>query len=407
MITRHFLPVMLAFSVALGGLLSTPAQAAPRVGMVQAVGVTSSSVTLTWPKYGRAKTYEVQRAANYAFTKGKRSLRTRATRATVRGLRPGVEYCFKVRAYGAKGKHLATSARTCKPAAAISVPKRGATVSALTYNVCTKVCDTRSDLRMRPWSVRRGVVTTTIRRSGADVVALQESSGWKTIAQDLGPTFTVVPDFGYYQSSSLVFRASRFAQVVDTVNEFDPYGEPVEVTTPRAATIRLPNGRLATWAELRDRATGKHTIFVSAHISDQTGRAANARRRVETRSLMAQVDAANTNRSRVVYLGDFNSNKSRGHAGDTPARVMGSAGYLDAYDQARTLTRPNFNSATQGSRVPVRSYTHGDHVDKVWVRRGDGIGVLSWANINPVRSGRYVGPIGSDHCPILVRLRLS
>src|SRR5690606_13798395 len=99
---------------------------------------------------------------------------------------------------------------------------------------------------------------------------------------------------------------------------------------------------------------------------------------------MAQVNAANTNRSRVVYLGDFNSNKSRGHAGDTPARVMGAAGYLDAYDQALTLTRPNFNSGTQGSRVPVRSYTHGDHVDKVWVRRGDGIGVLSWANINPV-----------------------
>jgi len=122
---------------------------------------------------------------------------------------------------------------------------------------------------------------------------------------------------------------------------------------------------------------------------------------------MAQVNAANTNRSRVVYLGDFNSNKSRGHAGDTPARVMGAAGYLDAYDQALTLTRPNFNSGTQGSRVPVRSYTHGDHVDKVWVRRGDGIGVLSWANINPVRGGRYVGPVGSDHCPILVKLRMS
>jgi len=108
-----------------------------------------------------------------------------------------------------------------------------------------------------------------------------------------------------------------------------------------------------------------------------------------------------------VYLGDFNSNKSRGHAQDTPARVMSAAGYVDAFDQARTLSRPNYNSGTQGSPRPVTSYTYGDHVDKVWVRKGDGIGVVSWANVNPRRGSRYVAPVGSDHCPIRVVLALS
>ena len=397
----HMRPIFLsalALVVALGGLLSTPAHAAPRVGLVQAVGVTATSVTLTWPKYRGAKTYRVQRAANYAFTKGVRTIGAKRNRATVRALRPGVEYCFKVRAYNRKGRHVATSARTCKPAAAIRVPGRGATVSTLTYNLCSKACDASSDARragMRPWAQRLPVVTRTVLGSGADVVALQESSGWLTVATDVRATYTAVPDFGYYRTSSLLYRTSRFEQVMDTE------------TTPRAATIELGNGRRATWSELRDKRTGRRTIFVSAHLSPDKSAAANRRRRAETLSLLRQVDAANTHRSRVVHLGDFNSNKSRGHAQDTPARVMGAAGYLDAYDQARTLTRPNYNSGTQGALKPVTSYTHGDHVDKVWVRRGDGIGVLSWANVNPRRGARYAGPVGSDHCPIRVVLRLS
>lgn len=403
----------LAVALAFGLLVATPgtAHAAKRVGMVQAVGVTSTSVTLTWPRFKRAKSYRVHRATNYAMTKGVRVKRTKKLRVTVRRLRPGVEYCFKVRAYNRKGKHIATSARTCKPTAAAPLPSRGVRVSVLTYNVCSKVCDNRADLAskgMKAWAVRRGTVTGTILRSGADVVALQESSGWKTVVQDLGSAYDVVPEMGRYAYSSLVFKRSRFTLVTDRITHDDPTSQqPYVEHRPRSATISLPNGRLATWAELRDRRTGKSTIFVSAHLSDQTTKAANRRRQLETTSLIRQVDSVNTQRVRVVHLGDFNSNKSRGHAKDQPARVMGSHGYVDAYDQARRLTRPNFNSATHGALKPVTSYTYGDHVDKVWIRRGDGIGVLSWANINPMRGKKYAGPLGSDHCPILVNLRMS
>ncbi|MBC9225808.1 hypothetical protein GL325_05700 [Aeromicrobium sp. 636] len=409
---RPFFLTGLALALAFGGLLSAPAHAAPRVGLVQAVGVTATSVTLSWPKYRGAKTYRVQRAANYAFTKGVRTVKAKRNRATVRGLRPGVEYCFKVRAYNRKGKHVATSARTCKPAAAISVPSRGVSVSTLTYNICSRACDSSQEAwwaGMKPWAQRRPVVTRTVLGSGADVVALQESSGWNTVAADVRATYSTVPDFGRYLTSSLLFRTSRFEQVADTVTYPDDSapGGVGHWTTPRAATIEIGNGRRATWSELRDKRTGKRTIFVSVHLSPDKSAAANRRRRAETLSLMRQVNAANTNRSRVVYLGDFNSNKSRGRAQDTPARVMSSAGYRDAYDQARTLSRPNYNSGTAGGRKPVVSYTWGDHVDKVWIRKGDGIGVLSWANVNPRRGAKYAGPVGSDHCPIRVVLKLS
>jgi len=255
---RHIITTVLGVLVVSGAVVATPAEAAPRVGLVQAVGVTSSSVTLSWPKYRKAASYRVVRASNYAFTKGVRTVRAKGAKVTVRGLRPGVEYCFKVRAYNRKGKHLATSARTCKPAAAVSVPARAVNVSTLTYNICSKACDTSADARrvgMRMWPQRRPVVTRTILGSGADVVALQESSGWVTVAADLAATYTAVPDFGYYRSSSLLFRSSRFEQVVDTVTyeDGDGEGETVTESTPRAATIDLGNGRRATWAELRDR----------------------------------------------------------------------------------------------------------------------------------------------------------
>ncbi|MFS0885060.1 fibronectin type III domain-containing protein [Aeromicrobium sp. 179-A 4D2 NHS] len=379
---------------------------------MQAVGVTSSTVTLSWPKYKGATKYKVERASNYAFTKGRKTVGARTNKVTVKGLRAGTEYCFKVRAYNRKGKHLATSARTCKPAAAIAVPKTGVNVTALTYNICSKACDKSADARkagMKNWATRRPIVTRTILGSGADVVALQESSGWSTVTDDVRSIYSAVPDNGYYRTSSLLYRTSRFEQVIDTVTFPDPAAEGgvATETTTRAQTIDIGNGRKATWSELRDKRTGKHIIFVSAHVTPEKGAKFDARRKVETRNLIAKVNAVNTNKARVVYLGDFNSNKSRGYAQDTPARVMGASGYVDAYDQAKSLSRPNYNSGANGRLTPVKSYTYGDHVDKVWVRKGDRIGVVAWANIQPRRGSKYAGPMGSDHCPIRVTLRVA
>ena len=84
----------------------------------------------------------------------------------------------------------------------------------------------------------------------------------------------------------------------------------------------------------------------------------------------------NTAGRQVVYAGDFNSHKNRGNysesAGfgsqDTVGRTFAAAGYYDAYDLARTLKRPNWNSFSGFSATPTKSKIWGDHVDHVYVK---------------------------------------
>lgn len=395
--------VSAALLAALVASVPAPAQAKGRVGLVSAVGVTTSSVTLQWPKYRGARSYKVARATNHAMSRGVRVTRAKGRSVTFRRLASGREYCFVVRAYNARGKHIASSRRTCKPTAVIGVPAAGSDVAVLTYNVCSQACDTDAALRargMQPWWARRGLVTGAILGSGADVVALQESTGWApTLPADVGSVYGTVVDPDRPWAASILYRSSRFETVVQ-------YSDVDQERREVQGFIDLGNNRRAIWALLRERATGRRLLVVSAHLTPDGPGDQSARRRAETQLMVQSVAAVNPGVP-VVYAGDYNSNRARGDARDTVARVMNASGYVDAFDQARRLSGPNFNSANLGQLAARIGYTHGDHLDHVWVGRGDRVGVLSWANIAPRRGLRYLGPLGSDHSPILVTLRFG
>jgi endonuclease/exonuclease/phosphatase family metal-dependent hydrolase len=171
-------------------------------------------------------------------------------------------------------------------------------------------------------------------------------------------------------------------------------------------------GRYAVWAELVDRTTSQSVIFVNVHTS--FARADYALRGREIKNLMAAVGRLNTEGRTVVYAGDFNSNKNRGTysaaAGfgsqDTVGRTFAAAGYYDAYDLARSLYHPNWNSFSGLSSKPIISRTWGDHVDHVYVRPGR-TRVTRWMNAAPTRGSRYVAPIPSDHRAVMVNLNVS
>jgi len=171
----------------------------------------------------------------------------------------------------------------------------GPTYRVMTYNVCSSKC---SD-----WPRRSVPAADRIATFSPDVLAAQEASNLAT------------PD-GYtraYDKSAkrLFFKTSRFDLV-------------------RANYIYLGNGRYAVWAELIDKASQQHVIFVDTHLTSGSGEAEALARRDEVTVLLRQVAAINPGNLPVVHAGDYNSHKNRSN--DYVADVFHASGVYDAYD---------------------------------------------------------------------------
>ncbi len=360
---------------------SPPAFAAiSRVGVVSFTGASTTSLTLSWPKAGGARGYRVWRSLhkNMAYRSLARSVSGNA--AKVSGLKPGETYCFQVQ--GKAGSKLGTrSAVTCHPTIRAHGRITGPAYKVMSFNACANACS--------GWTRRSAAARKMVRIRKPDVLALQESSAWRT------------PPSGYALAHSksakrIFYKTSRFARM-------------------RSGAILMRNtnpGRYAVWAVLRDRNTGKRIFFVSAHLTAAFS-AYGARAR-EVKTLMSRVNQLNTDRLAVVYAGDFNSHKNRGtyseRAGfgsqDTVGRTFAAAGYYDSYDLARRLKRNTWNSYGGWSTKPKRSRVWGDHVDHVYVRPSRSY-VYQWMNAALYSGGRYTSPLPSDHRPVMAQLYVS
>ena len=119
----------------------------------------------------------------------------------------------------------------------------------------------------------------------------------------------------------------------------------------------------------------------------------------------------NTAGREVVYAGDFNSNKNRGTynestgfgSQDTVGRSFAAAGYYDAYDLARNLNRPNWNSYSGFSASPDDEQDLG-RPRRPRVREAGQTNVWRWINASLYSGSRYQTPKPSDHNPVLVNL---
>lgn len=377
--------VCAAFVALLSPLVATaPAVGADRpapVGVVQAVAATTTSLTLVWPQVAGATGYELDMASDVSLADRRRIATPEANTATVTGLRPGVSYCFQVRAMAGRSAGL-RSARTCKPTIRTQPEAPVATYEVVTYNLCTIACP--------GWGSRRGPAARRILQVGADVVALQENAADSKMAQRLRETYKLAE---HMSGKSLLFRRDRFTMV---------RGGAIDLGHKPGA----PVNHWAVWAELADRAhAGKRVIFTSAHLVSGPDTVTIAGyRRANTERLVAGIAKVNPAGVPVVYAGDFNSHKHKVH--DTPAEVMAASGYYDAYDLADALIRPNYNSGNQGKLEPCIGTLYGDHVDHVWVDPTT-TRVLRWANRAKMSGNRYAGPLPSNHNPIAVRIKIT
>jgi len=338
------------------------------------VAASKTTLKLDWPSVTRAGAYEVFMSTREKTPYTKKVKRVSGSAATISGLSPGRTYCFQVRALagssvGFKGGH------ACKPTIrSLSAPRAGQ-YDVMTFNTCSDACS--------GWSRRAAYARKVVATRDPDVLATQESGAWSTPPSGMAGT-------AVKNAKRLFYKKSRF-------------------TLARSGAMTLSPGRYAVWAELVDRPTYKRIIFVSAHLTQPMNQYALRGR--EVGNLLTQMKRINPAGREVVYAGDFNSNKNRGTwsastgfgSQDTVGRKFAASGYYDAYDLARTLKRPNWNSFSGFSSTPTTSKVWGDHVDHLYVRPAR-TNVWRWMNASLYSGSRYNTPKPSDHNPVQVTL---
>lgn len=424
-----FAPVLTVALIA--GFVSPAAAASPgRAPWVTASSPTS--MTLDWP--GSSSGYRTFYATSYNGVKsrGARSKKSRASKVKINGLRPGTMYCFQT----ARSSGADRSQRYCHSTMKVANRSRQTRLGVATFNVCG------SAGRCRAWSSREDAIVRRILEAEVDVVTIQEGSrriealSRRLATHGLRLASASSTEAVFYRSSRLTpalvsvkrrqCTVSTIHPTVDTSgwdtsvsphqdagqwwyydDQTQQWGREVEtcrtvtVQVPDAGELRLGGNATAAWARLRVKRTGKAYVFVSAHLT--SGKSAkNARQRgAETRRLVKKTKTV-AKRSAVVFGGDFNSHRNRPN--DSPRIELAKAGYHDTYDRSARYAKNYINSYNGYEVRPVRGVKYGDHVDHVFVNGRTGAD--RWAVVAPVRNGRNVRPIASDHNLVRVTVLL-
>lgn len=168
------------------------------------------------------------------------------------------------------------------------------------------------------WDRRKGLVLRTIKRFDPDLLATQEMLPFQRewLTRRLPGHFTLGrgrQKGGAGEQCTLFFRMSRFAVLGSGTFWLSP--TPDEEAS-RGWDAALP--RIATWARLKDQATGKTLRFVSTHFDHRGPKA-----RANSAALLRERLGALTKEEPLILAGDFNAREgSRPYqallAGDSP-----------------------------------------------------------------------------------------
>lgn len=377
------LAVLAAVGAATAASLQWTASAAGAVGVPWVVAASPTSMTLDWTSAGESGRYRVMHgrtAAEVRRATGAQRTRPSTSALTVTGLRPGTEYCFQVARANRSGRSgvYCHSTPTGLPAAG-SHP-----VTVVTFNICGYVC--------KDWSDRRSAVVRRIVDSRADVVALQETTRRGRDTKLLG-----------------ALRRQGFRLAHDTQNEMVLYRMATVSPAGRVASTQLPWGTVvpgpattAGWTTFDLLGTGKRFTVVSTHFTAGRSLAADRQRMREASRLLALMPGTRAE-GPVLYSGDFNSSRAR--RGDGVGRVFRRAGYVDAYQQSVSHTKAWVSSSNGFAVRPLREPRYGDHIDRILVPAS--LAVSRWEVVAPLRHGKNVRPLASDHHPVRATVWLS
>jgi endonuclease/exonuclease/phosphatase family metal-dependent hydrolase len=354
----------------------------------------ASGLSLSWDS-APATGFTVTQATDSAMTKDVKTYTIDNDDATFTpyGLDEGATYYFTVAALNGT----TPSAPTVSVSA--ECKSEQLPVSFMTYNVKEATLDGEAEggNNVAPWSQRRIGVANYINSASPDVVGVQEAAALvngKTRQIDdlvtaLGGTYSLAqteiaptqPGHTGRTGVYILYKTSTYAAVGD------------------GGHWSLGDSRWAAYQELQNKATGAKFLFVSPHLQ-VTGQpnGTDQGREDEDMRMVSQANdyAASLGGVPIIYAGDFNSDPSKKHDFNGPSDYNLAHGLSDSYDVAQTRTNAEFNTANGYQTTPMED---GYRLDYLFVTPG--VAVTHWGQLLDLDHGQFVGPIPSDHNPVV------
>ena len=159
-------------------------------------------------------------------------------------------------------------------------------------------------------------------------------------------------------------------------------------TVPGSKSWDAAITRVVTWAQLRDKKTGKTFYTFNTHF-DHMGKVARA----ESARLLKQKVKDIAGSSPVIITGDFNAVPT-----DEPIQVLLSA--PDVFTNAKAVSATPHYGPTGTFTGFQQKETGNDPIDYIFIKNG--VKVLKHATLSQTWGGRF----SSDHFPVLAVLQL-
>lgn len=274
-------------------------------------------------------------------------------------------------------------AAACGPAPS-KAPPAPKPMTVMTYNVMCSFCTAPG---ADPWDTRLPYLFKAIDRRAPDVMALEELTYETEVEEFLRaePSYKAIyfvdpgtknPPFPAYPDATIFYRSSRFTEVDHGTYWLSPTPD-----VPWSTGFGNALWRLVTWAELKDRPSGRTFLFVATHFDNSSPSQEDSAPIVVSRT------APFAKKMPVVVAGDFNSTP------DTTAYKTLAKAFENTYDLA---AHPRIDTNEQN---PTWDPTQ--RIDHVWVGGGTWK-VTDW--VVDIHSYGTPPRYPSDHFPIAATL---
>jgi len=303
-----------------------------------------------------------------------------------------------------------------------AVPPAGPTTTAAsrsvkarfgTFNLSSKNSDGKRDFNARVGRIAKSIVSRKI-----GVVGLQElSPGAKgkrptdrfvRALRSAGGSYAMVRTSPYFpagtkkvgsQGSRIVYDSSRYELVSRCSNSTGnrQYSSSCAIEMPPGPGEK--HGRMAGFAQFRDRASGARFWFVSVHLTPDAGGKRDKLRKRQVKRVVTQIEKQNRENLPIVLVGDLNTWQNRS-TGSRAHDYLVKRGFVDSFAAAKKTNAQYSTYNKWDKRVKKYGQGFGVRLDYVLVKNG--AGVLRHRNVMK----RVDTKRPSDHNLVIGDLRL-